>query len=106
MSVIDSDYDEDDEYQQNEIDEIFSISPNDEGALDFDQNKDDIHSDFDSGEDERIHTRGAQCLDYDDEDDDYGNLKSRARKANNRHRLIFGMSNGDISASSKLREAI
>ena len=35
MSVIDSDYDEDDEYQQNEIDEIFSISANDEGAPDF-----------------------------------------------------------------------
>ncbi len=27
MSVIDSDYDEDDEYNQCEIDEIFSISP-------------------------------------------------------------------------------
>ena len=55
MSVIDSDYDEDDEYQQNEIDEIFSISANDDGAHDF---KEDLHSDFDSGED--IHsTRGV-----------------------------------------------
>jgi len=43
ISVIDSDFDEDDEYQQCEIDEIFSISP----AAEELWNRDEFDSDQD-----------------------------------------------------------
>ena len=40
IDVIDSDYDEDDEYNQYEIDEIFSISPTGEECYELDPSKD------------------------------------------------------------------
>ena len=46
--MFDSDYDKEDEYQQNEIDEIFSISQTGEDCCDFDPSKEDVGSDFDS----------------------------------------------------------
>ena len=73
LQVIDSDYDEDDEYQQNEIDEIFSISPTGEEYCDFDPSKEENGSEFDS-EDEVIVPGGTGsggiCDDDDDEEDE------------------------------------
>ena len=51
MSVIDSDFDEDDEYNQGEIDEIFSISPPTTGDMDLNSqeiifNIGNTHEDF------------------------------------------------------------
>ena len=78
MNVIDSDYDEDDEYQQCEIDEIFSISPSGEELLcDFNHGQDghDLGSEYDSDDNddhERIHhvKRNNLIIDDDEDDDD------------------------------------
>lgn len=51
ISVIDSDFDEDDEYQQCEIDEIFSISPTPDDICDFDPLREAAGSEFDSDHD-------------------------------------------------------
>jgi|LauGreDrversion4_2_1035121.scaffolds.fasta_scaffold67146_1 hypothetical protein len=72
MNVIDSDYDEDDEYQQCEIDEIFSISPSgEEYYQDFDPNKEDRGSDFDSQESINVpKVTSHELIDDDEEDED------------------------------------
>ena len=73
ISVIDSDYDEDDEYQQCEIDEIFSISPNGEEICDFDPNKEGVGSEFESDNDQDDHRITRQKVDtmvHEDEEDD------------------------------------
>lgn len=64
--MIDSDYDEDDEYQQCEIDEIFSISPTGEECPEFNLVKDEEGSEFDS-EEPVVNER--DCVD--DDDDEY-----------------------------------
>ena len=73
LSVIDSDYDEDDEYQHCEMDEIFSISPNGDELCDFDPNKEG--SDFELDDEMTIVPGGGpggihDMMDDEDEEDD------------------------------------
>ena len=78
ISVIDSDYDEDDEYNQCEIDEIFSISPTGEECCDFDPAKEDCGSEFDSEEIITPGCHGVSALcdnDLDDADEDEDDLE-------------------------------
>jgi hypothetical protein len=94
INVIDSDYDEDDEYNQYEIDEIFSISPTGEEAFDIDPAKDEYgDSEFDQDD---IITPGASTIgsmhgvpdDEDCEDDDTSDLSDLRVK---RKIVKFGM---------------
>lgn len=68
ISVIDSDFDEDDEYQQCEIDEIFSISP----AAEELWNRDEFESDQDQDDHRLTRQKLIDPNDDDDEDDDEG----------------------------------
>jgi len=69
ISVIDSDFDEDDEYQQCEIDEIFSISPAPEELW----NRDEFESDQDQDDHRFTQQKLRDPLD-DDEDDEEGTV--------------------------------
>lgn len=107
MSVIDSDYDEDDEYQQCEIDDIFSISPTaEEICKDFDPSKEDVGSDFESEDDDRVQHTGTQCLDDDDDDDEDGDQRIiNERSQNRRRRFVFGVHQGPMTSTNKIRDA-
>lgn len=69
ISVIDSDFDEDDEYQQCEIDEIFSISPAPEELW----NRDEFESDQDQDDHRFTQQKLRDPLD-EDEDDEEGTV--------------------------------
>jgi hypothetical protein len=111
INVIDSDYDEDDEYNQYEIDEIFSISPTGEECYDIDPNKDEYGGDSEFDQDEII-TPGAGTVgsihsapadrDEEDGDDDYENeTGSRGDLSDlrvKRHMVKFGMHNNNSRA--------
>lgn len=71
MSVVDSDYDEDDEYQQEEMEEMFSISPTVEECCDFDPGKEDGGSEFDYDDDmPAVNMVRNSCIDHEDDDDE------------------------------------
>ena len=72
LQVIDSDFDEDDEYQQCEIDEIFSISPTAEEFCDFDHARD--ASEFESEDDAVVPVGTGSAGICDDEDDEEDTL--------------------------------
>lgn len=103
INVIDSDYDEDDEYNQYEIDEIFSISPTGEECYDIDPTKDEYgDSEFDQDE---IITPGGGTVgsihstpadrdeeDGDEDDDDMASNKHDLSDLRvKRHMVKFGM---------------
>ena len=112
--MIDSDFDEDDEYQQNELEEIFSNSPHGDEVQDFDPNKEDITSDYDSQEEDRYHHRGINRLEDDDVEDEGNRSLANERKRTRRRKLVFdlnqeitgGLNGIPITQSNKIREAL
>ena len=108
INVIDSDYDEDDEYNQYEIDEIFSISPTGEECYDIDPSKDEYgDSEFDQDE---IITPGGGTIgsihgapadrdeDYGEDDDESSSRSDLSDLRVKRHMVKFGMHGSNSKA--------
>lgn len=97
INVIDSDFDEDDEYNQYEIDEIFSISPTGEETFDIDPSKDE-YGDSEFDQDDIITPGGGNISsihgapdDRDDEDCDDDNSSDLSDLRIKRQMLKLGM---------------